>query len=320
MDQIRRTVRDQLPTGAHHTRLVLSGGVVSPTDRVDFTQLSLDEIRAAVEEAEAASRYVAGHAYTARAINRALRLGVRSIEHGNLLDETSIELFKQHKAFYVPTLVTYRTLAAEGPQHGLPTDSHRKVSHVLEHGLRDLELVYRRGGEIVFGTDLLGGMHVHRAEEFTVRAEVQPPIDIIRSATCVAARLVGLEGLIGEITPGAHADLLMVEGDPLQNVTVLARPDKHLRLAMKAGQVMYLSALALLVVCRASGSRSGRSTPEPPQQSAARRTRPFHFTDVPLTGFFMRVRFQQSVWQRSCGSCSCTRAWPSPSSAEGRRA
>ncbi|MEU2674622.1 amidohydrolase family protein [Streptomyces sp. NPDC007164] len=246
VDQIRKTVRDQLRTGAHHTKLMLSGEVASPTDRVDSTQLSLDEIRAAVEEAEAANRYVAGHAYTARAINRALRLGVRSIEHGNPLDETSIELFNQHKAFYVPTLVTYRTLAAEGPRHGLPADSHRKVSHVLEHGLRALELAHRGGVEIVFGTDLLGGMHVHQAEEFTIRAEVQPPIDIIRSATCVAARLVGLEGLIGEITPGAYADILMVEGDPLENVTVLARPNKHLRLVMKAGQVMYRSELDLV--------------------------------------------------------------------------
>ncbi|WP_066949270.1 metal-dependent hydrolase family protein [Microtetraspora fusca] len=246
VDHVRKTAREQLRTGAHHIKLMLSGGVASPTDRVDSTQLSLDEIRAAVEEAEAANRYVAGHAYTARAINRALRCGVRSIEHGNLLDETSIELFKQHKAFYVPTLVTYRTLADEGPRYGLPADSHRKVSDVLEHGLRALELAHRGGVQIAFGTDLLGGMHPHQAEEFAIRAEVQPAIDVIRSATCVAARLVGLEGRIGEITPGAYADILMVEGDPLDDITVLARPDKHLKLVMKAGHVMTRSTLGVV--------------------------------------------------------------------------
>ncbi len=238
VDQVRKTVREQLRTGTHHIKLMLSGGVASPTDRVDSTQLSEDEIRAAVEEAEAANRYVAGHAYTARAINRALRLGVRSIEHGNLLDETSVELFRQHRAFYVPTLVTYRALADEGPRYGLPADSHRKVSDVLEHGLRALELAHRGGVEIAFGTDLLGGMHPHQASEFTIRAEVQPAIDVIRSATSTAARLVGMEGRIGEITPGAYADILVVEGDPLADIGVLARPDKHLKMVMKAGQVV----------------------------------------------------------------------------------
>ncbi|MEU7003852.1 amidohydrolase family protein [Nonomuraea sp. NPDC046570] len=240
-DEVRKAAREQLRTGAHHIKLMLSGGVASPTDRVDSTQLSLDEIRAAVEEAEAANRYVAGHAYTARAINRALLCGVRSIEHGNLLDETSIELFKQQGAFYVPTLVTYRALAEEGPRHGLPEGSHRKVSDVLEHGLRALELAHRGGVEIVFGSDLLGGMHPHQSEEFSIRAAVQPTIDVIRSATSVAARLVGLQGRIGEITPGACADILMVEGDPLNDIAVLARPDKHLKLVMKAGRIMHQS-------------------------------------------------------------------------------
>ncbi|MFI6920467.1 amidohydrolase family protein [Nonomuraea spiralis] len=237
-DEMRKAAREQLRTGAHHVKLMLSGGVASPTDRVDSTQLSLEEIRAVVEEAEAANRYVAGHAYTARAVNRALRCGVRSIEHGNLLDETSVELFSKHGAFYVPTLITYRALAEEGLRYGLPPGSHRKVSEVLDHGLHALELAHRGGIDIVFGTDLLGGMHPHQAREFDLRAEVQPALDVIRSATSVAARLVGLPGRIGEITPGAHADILMVEGDPLQDITVLSRPDKHLKLVLKAGRVM----------------------------------------------------------------------------------
>ncbi|MEV4371925.1 amidohydrolase family protein [Nonomuraea sp. NPDC049637] len=138
----------------------------------------------------------------------------------------------------VPTLITYRALAEVGLRYGLPPGSHRKVSEVLDHGLRALELAHRGGIDIVFGTDLLGGMHPHQAREFDLRAEVQPTLDVIRSATSVAARLVGLPGRIGEITAGAHADILMVEGDPLQDITVLSRPDKHLKLVLKAGRVM----------------------------------------------------------------------------------
>lgn len=238
VDEVRRAARHQLRTGADHIKIMLSGGVASPTDRVDSTQFSVDEIRAAVEEAEAANRYVAGHAYTARAINRGLAAGVRSIEHGNLLDEESIKLFVEHQAFYVPTLVTYSALASEGREHGLPEDSYRKVSDVLEKGLAALEAAHRGGVNLVFGTDLLGGMHRSQLEEFRIRAEVQPVVDIIRSATTVAARLARKEGELGVVAPGAYADLLILERDPLEDVSVLTSPDKHLKFLMKSGQVI----------------------------------------------------------------------------------
>ena len=124
---------------------MLSGGVASPTDRVDSTQFSVDEIRAVVDEAEAANIYVLGHAYTSRAINRGLECGVRSIEHGNLMDASSPPLFLRHQAFYVPTLVTYSALAEHGREAGLPETSHRKVFDVLDAGLRALEMAHRAG-------------------------------------------------------------------------------------------------------------------------------------------------------------------------------
>ena len=111
--EVRRAVREEVRRGAHHIKVYLSGAVDSPSDRVDSTQFSLEELRAIVEEATAANIYVAGHAYTSRAINRGLECGVRSIEHGNLMDSSSIPLFKQYDAFYVPTIVTYHTLAAK---------------------------------------------------------------------------------------------------------------------------------------------------------------------------------------------------------------
>jgi imidazolonepropionase-like amidohydrolase len=237
VDAVRKAVRDEIRRGAEHIKLMLGGGVASPTDRIDSTQFSVEEIRAAVEEATAANRYVMGHAYTTRAVNRGLAAGVRSIEHGNLIDESSVALFRQHEAFYVPTLATYAALAEEGPAAGLPPESFRKVFEVLDAGLHALELAHRGGVKIVYGTDLLGDMHYRQLTEFALRAQVQPPADILRSATTTAAELLGMAGRIGTIAPGAAADLLVVDGNPLDDVTVLTKPDDALRLIMHGGRV-----------------------------------------------------------------------------------
>lgn len=224
VDAVRAAARDELRKGAHHIKVMAGGGVASPTDRIDSTQYSLDELRAVVEEAEAANRYVAAHAYTARSVRRALRAGVRSIEHGNLIDESTVAELREHDAFLVPTLVTYWALKTEGREFGLPEDSWRKVDEVLDAGLRALERAHRAGVRIVFGTDLLGGMHRHQNEEFRIRGEVQQPLDVIRSATSTAAELLGMSGEIGTLRPGAVADLVVVDGDPLTDIAVLAEP------------------------------------------------------------------------------------------------
>jgi imidazolonepropionase-like amidohydrolase len=237
VDAVRAATRDELRKGAHHIKVMASGGVASPTDRIDSTQYSADELRAVVEEAEAANRYVTAHAYTARAVNRALELGIRSIEHGNLLDDRSIELFRDRDAFLVPTLVTYWALKQEGREHGLPESSWRKVDEVLGAGLVALERAARGGVKLVYGSDLLGGMHRHQKHEFRLRAEVQPPIEIIRSATSIAAALVNMTGEIGTLRPGAHADLLVLDGDPLADVGVLVEP-KHLRHVVQGGDIV----------------------------------------------------------------------------------
>jgi imidazolonepropionase-like amidohydrolase len=239
VDGVGRAAREQLRTGAHHVKIMLSGGVASPTDRVDSTQFSAEEIRAIVEEAEGANRYVTGHAYTARAVNRGLALGVRSIEHGNLIDDESVRLFREHDAFLVPTLVTYEALAREGARHGLPSASQAKVADVLDAGLSALDRAARGGVQLVFGTDLLGGMQVHQSEEFRIRGQVQSPLQVLRSATVTAARLLGLEGRAGVLAPGAWADLLVVDGDPLADVALLAEPERSLRMVVQRGVVRH---------------------------------------------------------------------------------
>jgi imidazolonepropionase-like amidohydrolase len=238
VDAVRAAARDELRKGSHHIKVMASGGVASPTDRIDSTQYSMEELRAVVEEATAASRYVAAHAYTARAANRALEAGIRSIEHGNLIDDSTVALLLSHDAFLVPTLVTYWALKREGREFGLPENSWRKVDEVLDAGLSALERAYRGGVRLGYGTDLLGGMHRHQNEEFRIRAQVLPPIDVIRSATSVAAELLMAGGQLGTLAVGAHADVIALDGDPLADISVLADPAAHLRLVVQAGAVV----------------------------------------------------------------------------------
>jgi imidazolonepropionase-like amidohydrolase len=232
--EVRRAARDEIRKGANHVKIMVSGGVASPTDRISSTQFSAEEITAAVEEAEAASLYVMAHAYTPRSINRALKCGVTSIEHGNLLDETCIDLLLERNAFLVPTLATYHALAQD---QSLPGWLHAKLSEVLDAGIRALELAHRRGVQLAFGTDLLGAMHEHQLTEFALRGEVQPAVDVVRAATVNAAKLLRVPGQIGVVAPGALADLIVVDGNPLENLGLLQDPQHRLKFIMKDGAI-----------------------------------------------------------------------------------
>ena len=233
--EVRRAARDEIRKGASHIKIMASGGISSPTDRIGNLQFSTDEISAIVDEAEAAGIYVAAHAYSAEAVNRALRCGVRSIEHGNLLNLDSIDLLKKMDAFLVPTLSTYHALSDEGVEAGLPAEMHGKVAEVIDAGKAALELADKHGVKIVFGTDLLGAMHRHQSNEFTLRAQVQNSRAVIRSATVTAADLFGLQGQIGLIEEGAQADLLVVDGNPIEDLTLLQHQGRHMLAIMKGG-------------------------------------------------------------------------------------
>lgn len=237
VDQVRRAAREELRAGAHQLKIMASGGVASPSDEIWTLQYSPEEMRAAVEEAAARRTYVLAHAYTAQAVERAVLAGVRSIEHGNLIDAETAALMARHGTFLVPTLITYEKIHASGEDLGMPPDQRRKVVDVIDAGLDSLTLARRAGVKIGFGTDLLGALQRHQAEEFRVRGGAEDPIDTIRSATLVNAELMGLEGVAGVIKPGAHADLLLVDGDPLADAAVLADSD-HIALVVKGGQVM----------------------------------------------------------------------------------
>jgi imidazolonepropionase-like amidohydrolase len=160
---------------------------------------------------------------------------VRSIEHANLIDRATAEHVAGADAFVVPTLVTYDALHRFGTEFGFPEISMGKLNDVREAGLSSLEILQRAGVKTGFGTDLLGPMHRHQSREFVIRAEVMSPFDIIRSATIVNAELLNRAGEIGVIAPGARADLIAVDGDPLADISLLDGQGEHITHIMKDG-------------------------------------------------------------------------------------
>jgi len=239
MDEVRLACRQQFREGASFIKVMGNGGVASPTDPVHWLGYSLAEMNAIVEEALDAKSYVAAHVYTAEGITRAVECGVHSLEHCNLIDEAAARLAAQGEAVAVPTLVTYEALAEDGPALGLPAASVAKIDHVRRTGLESLSILRDAGVTIAFGTDLLGPTHVRQCEEFAIRARVLPAQEILASATIVGARLCGMEGRLGVLAPGAIADLLVIDGNPLDDITVLADPGRNLRLVMKEGVVVH---------------------------------------------------------------------------------
>ncbi len=236
--EVRRAVREQVRHGANQIKIMAGGGISSPTDPIDGTQFSLDELRAAVEEAEAANLYALAHAYSPRAVTRAVQAGVRSIEHGNLIDEATARVMKQHGAYLVPTLSTYAALADEGQRLGWSAAMMDKLASVRSRGIEAVRIARAEGVPVVFGTDLLGHMHARQSGEFALRSAAMPPVEALQSATITAARLMGQEAHIGQLVAGAWADLLVVDGDPTQGLEMLAEPEQGIRLLMQAGRVV----------------------------------------------------------------------------------
>jgi len=233
VDAVRRIAREEIKGGADFIKIMANGGVSSPTDPIASLGFSRDEILAAVEEARNAQTYVAAHLYTDEAIRRAAECGVLSIEHANLIKPDTARFLQESGAFVVPTNVTFDALAKEGASLGLPPASVAKIEDVRSAGLAALETLHQAGVMMAYGSDLLGEMHRHQSDEFILRGHYLPAIEVIRSATVNAAKVLGMEGELGVITPGAHADLIVVDGDPLADLSLLIGQGRHIPTILK---------------------------------------------------------------------------------------
>lgn len=200
--------REELRQGADLIKIMGGGGVASPTDRIEHVQFSDEEIRAIVTVARNAGTYVTSHSYTPQAIQQAIKLGVRGIEHGNLIDIETARMMTEMGVFLTPTLVAH---VMSKQMNFLPADSAAKNDEVLEKGLKAMKMAADAGVTVCFGTDLLGPMHFAQSKEFSVRSSVLTPLQILRSATVNAARLVMQKDKLGQVREGFVADLLILK-------------------------------------------------------------------------------------------------------------
>ncbi len=233
--EVRKAAREQMRQGADQVKIMMSGGVASPYDPLDSLQFSDGEIHAAVEEATAFGRYVCAHAYTPAAITRAAHAGVRTIEHGNLIDAESAGLMAAKGMFLVANLVAYYAMKERAAEFGMNAEMLAKNDLVIDGALRSLDICKAAGVKVAFGTDLLGPLQVDQSREFLLRAEVLSPLEIIRQATSVGAEVVRMEGQLGTLRPGAFADLLVLDGDPLVDLGVFQGQGARMRAIMKGG-------------------------------------------------------------------------------------
>ncbi len=233
-DAVRAAVRTHFKHGADFIKILATGAVLSKGVPPGAQQYTDEELRAAVEEAGRLDRFVAAHAHGAGGIKAALRAGVRTVDHGSMLDDEAIKMLKARRAYYVPTLYVSDAIINEGRERGVPESEIQRSRDIKEHKSASFRKALAAGLPIPFGTDAGVFPHGQNAREFRSRArEGEPPIQAIVSATRLAAEVIGWSDRLGTLEPGKYADLIAVPGDPLADITAL----ESVRFVMKGGTV-----------------------------------------------------------------------------------
>lgn len=233
VDDVRNVTRNLLQGGADFIKVIATGSVMSSGGVPGAPELTEEQIRAAVEEAEHFGTHVAAHAHGAEGAKRAIRAGVRSIEHGSLLDDEGIELMAARGTFLVADIYCGDYIAEVGAAQGWDADVLRKNDETTRTQREVFAKCVKAGVRIAFGTD--SGIYPHglNGRQFAKHVEWgQTPLEALRSATCDAAELMGWPGRVGVIAAGAYADLVAVAGDPLGDIRLL----EDVRFVMKGGQ------------------------------------------------------------------------------------
>ncbi|NNG01832.1 MAG: amidohydrolase family protein [Desulfobacteraceae bacterium] len=221
IEECRKAAREQLRQGVDFIKIMAGGGCLSPTDHPGASQYSHEEIGTVVSEASAVGTYVSAHCYSNQSISNCLEAGVKSIEHGNFINKETAESLVRHGAFLVPTLSAYEISPDHGDKPGFPVEYRRKIEYVRERSKDALKTAVDAGCIIGSGSDLFGAAQKRRAAELELKAEVMGALEAIRSATSVNARILGDSEELGSIEPGKLADMILVDGDPLENIGIL---------------------------------------------------------------------------------------------------
>jgi imidazolonepropionase-like amidohydrolase len=216
-----------------------SGGVVSPADPIWMNQFTNGEIEAAVSEATNRRTYVMAHCHTDESARRCAELGVRSIEHGSDIQADTAALLVKKGTFVVPTLAVTDVLRTHAAELNLPPMSLEKVHSLYDRILRAIETCTRAGVKIGLGADLLGAKyHQLQGIELKLRGEVNSPLQVLRSATSINAELLQRSDKLGCIKPGALADLIVLDFDPLRDLASFSNAERNIPFVMKGGEII----------------------------------------------------------------------------------
>lgn len=238
VEEVRKAAREELRRGADMLKILASGGCATPSDRVDGTsQYSLDEMKTAVFEAESANTYVLAHCYSNRSIRLALKAGVQSIEHGNFMNRETAKMLRDAGAYYVPTLTTYEILGTRGTEFGIPDFFQNKINCVREASLDALANAQKEGVIIGSGTDVIGPGQLYKTMELELKAKVMGPMGAIVSATKTNAQILKMEDKIGTVEEGKFADLILINGNPLEDISIFQKYEEKLMLIMLNGEI-----------------------------------------------------------------------------------
>lgn len=237
-EQVRKAVMDQIAAGAGVIKVIASGGVLTPGTSPDTAQMTMEELSAAVDAARHAEKKVAAHAHGASGMKNAILAGVRSIEHATLLDEEAGALMKRYGVYMVPTLSALATTAACRPSCGIPESALAKAKSMTKRHQDSFKYAHQSGISIAMGTDAGTPFNYHgdNAQELErMVAFGMTPMEAIVASTATAARLIGIQDVVGTLTRGKEADLIVLNVDPLKRIDVLRDRGKILGV-MKAGK------------------------------------------------------------------------------------
>ncbi|WP_246740678.1 metal-dependent hydrolase family protein [Mesorhizobium sp. NZP2298] len=243
VDECRRAAREEIRKGAQFIKVMAGGGAAQLRMPRSWNAYSMDELRAFQEEAENAKTYVCVHAHSDESIARALACGIKSIEHCTLITPATAAIMAEKGAYSTPTISAYEGQIIEAERLGLDAAAVERLQWVRDRGPESLEIMHKAGVKICHGSDHLGFLHPHQNLEFNIRAEALPPIEVIRSTTINAAELCLMAGKVGTIAAGAYADMIVIDGDPLKDISLLGDEGKSFQAIMKGG-VFYKNELS----------------------------------------------------------------------------
>lgn len=238
-DAMRHVVREEFRRGAHQIKIFVSGGASTDLAPLWMAHFSDAEIAVAVEEAARRRSYVMAHCHTDDGARRCVALGVRTIEHGSLISPETARLVAEAGAYVVPTLSAGELIAGHAAELGLPPSAADRIREVNDASLRAIEACAAAGVKLGLGCDLHGHEFVRtQGRELMLRGEVQPAIEVLRSATAINAEIVQRPGELGAIREGALADILLVDGDPMADLSVFVHSAETVAMVMKGGRIV----------------------------------------------------------------------------------